>query len=110
MCPFNSTGEGWEDGRFIRAASCCTADVCWFLLSDFFMRNVWENVSVSVVQAEMIDGRPLLRWSLSAPCRLDGEVWPCCPLRGCAELQGLRQHLGNGPWKQDLRGHWVTRH
>lgn len=74
------------------------------------MRNVWENMSVSLAQAQMNDGRPMLWWNLSAPCRLDGEVWPCCPLRGCSELQGFRQHLKNGTWRQNRRGRWVTKH
>ena len=78
-----------------------------FLLPDFLMRNVWENMSV---EAQLMDGRSVLKWTLSAPCRLDGEVWPCWPQRGCSELQGFRRHLRNSTWTQNRRSRWVTQH
>ncbi|XP_056885948.1 uncharacterized protein LOC130524143 isoform X1 [Takifugu flavidus] len=94
--------EAWNDN----AKGHRRSRICPFNKTDFFMRNVWQNVSVSLGQGQIHNGRPMLRWNLSAPCRLEGEVWPCCPLKGCKELQGFQQHLTNGTWRQNIMGHW----
>ncbi|CAL8237840.1 unnamed protein product, partial [Merluccius merluccius] len=38
-------------------------------------RNEWKNLSVSLALVER--NKALLLWNLSAPCRLDAQVWPC---------------------------------
>ncbi|XP_071388222.1 interleukin-17 receptor C isoform X1 [Centroberyx affinis] len=82
-----------------------------------FQRTIWQNVSVSVVQGHMSrydDGAGagvMLSWNLSAPCRLEAEVWPCHRTAGvgensCKELKGFRQQLSNGTWRQNSKRHW----
>ncbi|XP_068171591.1 interleukin-17 receptor C isoform X2 [Antennarius striatus] len=79
---------------------------CPFRNSDFSWRNVWQNVSVSVDQGQTNDQHLLLWWNLSAPCRLEGEVWPCHKVSSCQEIKGFRQQLTNGTWRQNLKGQW----
>lgn len=71
-----------------------------------------ENVSVSVVQGQMNSGGTMLSWNLTAPCRVEAEVWPCQRDAGvdkdrCTELGGIRQRLSNDIWRENDRGHWV---
>ncbi|XP_070758554.1 uncharacterized protein il17rc isoform X2 [Enoplosus armatus] len=92
----------WEenDQRSRRSQSCP------FVKIDFFQRNVWQNVSVSVGQGEMNNNCTMLSWNLSAPCRLVGEVWPCHKENSCREMKGFRQQLANGTWRQNSKGQW----
>ncbi|XP_027135564.1 uncharacterized protein il17rc [Larimichthys crocea] len=95
--------QAWEedDQRLRRSQSCP------FINTNFLQKNVWQNVSVSVRQGQMIDGLSMLWWNLSAPCRLEGEVWPCHKVSSCKEMKGFRQQLTNGTWTQNRKGHWV---
>lgn len=79
---------------------------------ELLQRNVWENVSVSVVQGQMNSGGTMLSWNLTAPCRVEAEVWPCQKEAGldmdrCTELVAFRQRLSDDIWRENSRGHWV---
>uniref|UniRef100_A0A674EXS5 Uncharacterized LOC115208220 n=1 Tax=Salmo trutta TaxID=8032 RepID=A0A674EXS5_SALTR len=81
-------------------------------LPELFQRNLMENVSVSVVQGQMNSGGEMLSWNLTAPCRVEAEVWPCQRDAGvdkdrCTELGDIRQRLSNDIWRENDRGHWV---
>ncbi|XP_074492322.1 interleukin-17 receptor C isoform X1 [Sebastes fasciatus] len=80
-CPFNNTESRWQ-------------------------MAVWQNVSVSVGQGQMNNHRTMLSWNVSAPCRLEGEVWPCHKDISCREMKGFRQLLTNGTWKQNRKEQW----
>ncbi|XP_038872233.1 interleukin-17 receptor C-like isoform X2 [Salvelinus namaycush] len=80
--------------------------------SELLQRNVWENVSVSVVQGQMNNGGAMLSWNLTAPCRVEAEVWPCQKEKGldmdrCTELVAFRQRLSDDIWRENSRGHWL---
>lgn len=95
----------WEenDQRSRRSQSCP------FYNSDLlFKENLWQNVSVSVGQGEMNNLHTMLLWNLSAPCRLEGEVWPCHKDTSCREIKGFRQPLANGKWRKNSKGQWET--
>lgn len=95
--------EAWQedDKRPQRSLSCP--------FTSLFQKNVWQNVSVSVGQGQMSNHGPMLLWKLSAPCRLEGEVWPCTAgltENSCSEVKGFRQQLENGTWRQNINGRW----
>ncbi|XP_036956919.1 interleukin-17 receptor C-like [Acanthopagrus latus] len=90
----------WEDDGWERRSKSCP-----FRKTNFFQRNLWQNVSVIVRHGLMNDHGSMLWWNLSAPCRLDGEVWPCHRGHGCREVEGFRQQL-KGAWRQNSRGQW----
>ncbi|XP_053293718.1 interleukin-17 receptor C [Pleuronectes platessa] len=91
----------WYDQNFVRSRRCPFANM------DFSQRNVWQNVSVSVGQGQTNQHCELLLWNLSAPCRLEGEVWPCRKEgSSCREIRGLRQQLANKKWRQNRKGLW----
>ncbi|XP_070296430.1 interleukin-17 receptor C [Salvelinus sp. IW2-2015] len=80
--------------------------------TELLQRNVWENVSVSVVQGQMNNGGAMLSWNLTAPCRVEAEVWPCQKEKGldmdrCTELVAFRQRLSDDIWRENSRGHWL---
>lgn len=79
---------------------------CPFINTDFLQRNMWQNVSVSVNQGQMNNYLSMLWWNISAPCRLEGEVWPCYKENSCKEVKGFRQQLTNGMWRQNSKGQW----
>lgn len=74
------------------------------------MRN---NVSLSVEVCQTREGGAGLTWNVSAPCRLDAEVWLCKKeLAGgpCEEVAGSRQELHNhvqAGWRVTRNGYWV---
>ncbi|KAM4612851.1 interleukin-17 receptor C [Polymixia lowei] len=77
--------------------------------TEVFQGNVWNNVSMSVVLVQM--NKVLLLWNLSAPCRLEAEVWPCHRTTGvrqnrCKEIKGLRQQLSTRTWRQNSNERW----
>ncbi|KAM7006445.1 interleukin-17 receptor C-like [Tautogolabrus adspersus] len=89
-----------DDQRSWRSLSCP------FINTNLFHRNIWENISVTVGQGQMSNSRSMLSWNVSAPCRLEGEVWPCQRDLRCREVQGFRQQLAIGAWRQN-KGLWV---
>lgn len=120
ICPFNNAGR-WsllvvitshhkvKGGVTVRAVKRWFADVSYVFIPEVFQRNVWQNVSISVAPGLTNDQRSVLWWNVSAPCRLEGEVWPCFPQRSCRELQGHRQQLKNDSWRQNSKGMWVRK-
>uniref|UniRef100_UPI0037E941E6 interleukin-17 receptor C n=1 Tax=Semicossyphus pulcher TaxID=241346 RepID=UPI0037E941E6 len=91
-----------DDERSRRSLSCP------FTNTSLFHRNIWENVSVSVGKGQMINYLTMLSWNVSAPCRLEGEVWPCQREIGCREVKGYRKQLDSGAWRQNSKGLWET--
>ncbi|XP_060898867.1 interleukin-17 receptor C isoform X2 [Labrus mixtus] len=92
-----------DDQRSRRSLSCP------FINTNLLHRNIWENISVSVGQGQMSNSRSMLSWNVSAPCRLEGEVWPCQRDLSCREVKGFRQQLATGEWRQNSKELWVTR-
>ncbi|XP_031143377.1 interleukin-17 receptor C isoform X2 [Sander lucioperca] len=94
-----------DDQRSVRTQSCPFINN-----TDFLQRSVWQNVSVFVSQGQMNNYHTMLSWNLSAPCRLEGEVWPCQKENSscCREIKGFRQQLENGTWRQNSKGQWET--
>ncbi|XP_051933193.1 interleukin-17 receptor C isoform X2 [Hippocampus zosterae] len=91
----------WDDDR--RSQSCPFKNV------GFLEENVWRNLTASVDRGRMNDKGQMLLWNLTAPCRLEGEVWPCrwtLPYI-CTEIEGFRQQLVNSTWKQNRNMLWV---
>lgn len=98
----------WSKGRDV--GHWLYSDVSSLPVLDFLQRNVWQNVSVSLSQGQINNYSSLLWWNLSAPCRLEGEVWPCHKQGlGCWELQGFRQQLNKSTWRQNNKDHWVRK-
>lgn len=61
------------------------------------IKNVLNNVTVSVDPVPTNNNETALSWTLSAPCRVDAELWLCQMPEGgighCGEVQGSRQRL-----------------
>ncbi|KAA8593433.1 hypothetical protein FQN60_009549 [Etheostoma spectabile] len=102
----NGICQVWDedDQRSIRTQSCPFINN-----TDFLQRSVWQNVSVFVSVGQLNNYHTMLSWNLSAPCRLEGEVWPCQKENSyCREVKGFRQQLENGTWRQNSKGQWET--
>ncbi|XP_026203023.1 interleukin-17 receptor C-like [Anabas testudineus] len=82
---------------------------CPFTNNSNFKRKILQNVSVSVGQGQRNSYGPMLLWNLSAPCRLEGEVWPCHNKNSCREKRGFRQKLGVGKWRQNRKRLWENK-
>ncbi|XP_034545010.1 interleukin-17 receptor C [Notolabrus celidotus] len=95
-----------EDTQMSRRSLSCPFSNTSKKSGDLFHRNMWNNVSVSVGQGQMNNHHPMLSWNVSAPCRLEGEVWPCHREINCKEVKGFRQQLANGEWRQNSKGLW----
>lgn len=82
------------------------------VFSGTFQRNIWENISVSVSKGFMNNNNTMLSWKVSAPCKVDGEVWACERTPGpysCTNIKGFKQRLAAGSWRQDNKGFWVRK-
>lgn len=70
-----------------------------------------NNVHVSVAERQMRDGVAGLIWNVTAPCRLEAELWLCkkdLPGGHCDEVKGSRQKLElTVDWTLTRNGHWV---
>lgn len=70
-----------------------------------------KNVSLSVGHSETNEGRPALNWNVSAPCKLEVEVWPCQMAvhvgGGCREVPGFRKTISTG-WNENISTLWVS--
>ncbi|XP_040060997.2 uncharacterized protein LOC120835809 isoform X1 [Gasterosteus aculeatus] len=83
--------------------------ICPFVNTDSLRGNVWQNVSVSMRLGQVNNAHSMLRWNLSAPCRLEGEVWLCHNELPCREVEGFRQQLATSTWRQNSQGQWVKK-
>ncbi|XP_062420052.1 uncharacterized protein il17rc isoform X2 [Pungitius pungitius] len=92
----------WKEDKLRRSQSCP------FVHTDVLQRNVRDNVSVSMSlgQAKYLN-HSMLWWNLTAPCRLEGEVWLCNNEHTCRQMEGFKQQLANNTWKQNSKGQWV---
>lgn len=74
-----------------------------------------HNVSVSVAECQMRGGGTGLSWNVTAPCRVEAEVWLCkkdVAEGQCEEVTGSRQRLHNhvqAGWSATHSGHWVKK-
>ncbi|XP_065096902.1 interleukin-17 receptor C isoform X1 [Paramisgurnus dabryanus] len=86
-------------------------EFCPFEQSPVFKENVLRNVSVFVYHTKTNDDQPVLAWNLSAPCRLDAELWPC-QLHAdgqCKEIHGFRQQSSNETqWEENITTLWTS--
>ncbi|XP_072521701.1 interleukin-17 receptor C isoform X2 [Salminus brasiliensis] len=97
--------EAWTNGS--RTAHCP------FSKSEEFRENAVRNVSLSVGHTKSNEGRPVLSWTLSAPCRLEAEVWPCRMGAGsgsdCKEVPGFRvQRNKSSKWSENNTVLWTS--
>ncbi|XP_072308454.1 uncharacterized protein il17rc [Eucyclogobius newberryi] len=72
---------------------------------------MWKNIILSVERG-FYNFSTRLWWNISAPCRLEGELWPCERTPGptvCTEIKGFRQQLGKDVWIQNKNDHWEKR-
>ncbi|MCI4389935.1 hypothetical protein PGIGA_G00116800 [Pangasianodon gigas] len=87
------------------------SEICPFENHKGIRRNAVKNVSLSVRHSETNEGRPALSWNMSAPCRLEAEVWPCQMAvslgGGCWEVPGFRQNISTG-WEENISTVWTS--
>ncbi|GAA6065631.1 uncharacterized protein il17rc, partial [Tachysurus ichikawai] len=87
------------------------SEICPFEKDKGFRRNVMKNVSLSVGHSETNEGRPALNWNVSAPCKLEVEVWPCQMAvhvgGGCREVPGFRKTISTG-WNENISTLWTS--
>ncbi|XP_030640911.1 interleukin-17 receptor C [Chanos chanos] len=98
----------WENGL--------RKEYCPFINNKDLLRTT--NLSISVMEAQtndgMIDsGRTALVWNITAPCRLEAELWLCMkgaePDSDCQEISNERQ-FKNGHWYLNGEFIGVERH
>lgn len=74
-----------------------------------------HNISVSMEEDQMRDGKVGLTCNVTAPCKLEAEVWLCekgQPGGQCEEVWGSRQRLHNhadASWIATPYGHLVKK-
>lgn len=75
------------------------------------LESMQNNISVSMAQHQTREGGVGLSWNVTAPCRLEAEVWLCKreqPGGQCEEVRGSRQRVHDG-WIPTRKGHWVKK-
>ncbi|XP_051805903.1 interleukin-17 receptor C isoform X1 [Acanthochromis polyacanthus] len=85
-------------------------EYCPFKNQHDALERMQHNVSVSVVESWSRTGEAELSWNVTAPCRLEAEVWLCkknLARDQCEEVMGSRQRLQAG-WNAARSGHWQT--
>ncbi|XP_042265801.1 interleukin-17 receptor C [Thunnus maccoyii] len=96
----------WQKGKSLRS------EFCPFKNQQDALERMQRNVSVSVVEFPLLEGGTGLSWNVTAPCRLEAEVWLCKKdVAGgqCEEVTGSRQSLHNNVdagWIATRNGHW----
>lgn len=73
------------------------------------LESMQNNISVSMAQHQTREGGVGLSWNVTAPCRLEAEVWLCKreqPGSQCEEVRSSRQRVHDG-WIPTRKGHWV---
>ncbi|XP_026188944.1 uncharacterized protein LOC113145976 isoform X2 [Mastacembelus armatus] len=87
---------------------------CPFKNQQDALERMQHNVSITVVESPLRDGGIGLNWNVTAPCRLDAEVWLCnkdLAGRQCEEVKGSRQILQSNidaGWRATRKGYWKT--
>ncbi|KAF7664861.1 hypothetical protein LDENG_00161760 [Lucifuga dentata] len=99
--------QAWWKGKPLRRESCP------FKNQQEIRERMQRNVSVSMMEAQEREGSTVLSWNVTAPCRLEAEVWLCKKDSGseCDEVMGSRQKLDNhahAGWRATRNGHWKT--
>ncbi|KAF5893107.1 interleukin-17 receptor C-like, partial [Clarias magur] len=104
MC-FQAWKKNAEDKQSSRSTNCP------FENHTEIRRNAVKNVSFSVRHSETNEGHPALSWNVSAPCRLEAEVWPCQRAvylgGGCGEVPGFRRNVSTG-WEENITMVWIS--
>lgn len=70
-----------------------------------------KNISLSMEERQLREGGAVLSWNVTAPCRLEAEVWLCKreqPGGQCEVVHGSRQRVHDG-WIPTREGHWVKK-
>ncbi|XP_023285288.1 uncharacterized protein LOC111672188 isoform X1 [Seriola lalandi dorsalis] len=87
-------------------------EFCPFKNQQDALERMQHNVSVSMEEFQMREGGTGLSWNVTAPCRLEAEVWLCKKdVAGgqCEEVMGSRQRLhSHAGWSATHNGHWKT--
>ncbi|KAM3618137.1 uncharacterized protein V6R79_016182 [Siganus canaliculatus] len=89
-------------------------ELCPFRHQQDLLERMQQNVSMSVAESQLRDGGSGLSWNVTAPCRLNAEVWLCMKDLaggGCEEVNGSRQRLHghiHAGWRATRYGHWKT--
>ncbi|XP_016350079.1 uncharacterized protein il17rc isoform X4 [Sinocyclocheilus anshuiensis] len=85
------------------------AEICPFEKNTVFKANVLSNMSVSLAHIKTNDGKPVLSWNFTVPCRIRAELWPCqLEADGkCTEVEGFRQKCCND-WRENSTILWAS--
>ncbi|XP_042589729.1 interleukin-17 receptor C isoform X2 [Cyprinus carpio] len=85
------------------------AEICPFEKNTEFKTNVLSNMSVSLAHIKTNDGKPVLSWNITVPCRIRAELWPCqLEADGkCTEVEGFRQKCCND-WSENSTILWAS--
>eukprot|EP00066_Takifugu_rubripes_P011626 XP_011600892.1 PREDICTED: interleukin-17 receptor C-like [Takifugu rubripes] len=95
----------WWTGNGVRR------EFCPFKNQPGLVERMLHNISVSMAETQMRDGKTGLTCNVTAPCRLEAEVWLCekgQPGGQCEEVWGSRQRLHNhadASWRTTPYGH-----
>lgn len=92
----------WWQGKAIRN------QFCPFKNRKGALERMKNNTSLSVEARHTREGGAGLSWNVTAPCRLEAEVWLCKreqPGGQCEEVHGSRQRVRDG-WIPTRKGHW----
>ncbi|XP_026223540.1 interleukin-17 receptor C isoform X2 [Anabas testudineus] len=94
----------WWSGKNVRR------ELCPFKNQQDAHERMRHNLSVTVVESPMRGGETGLSWNVTAPCRLEAEVWLCKKdVAGsqCEEVAGSRQALNSHEeWRTIHSGLW----
>ncbi|KAM8829708.1 interleukin-17 receptor C isoform 1-T1 [Synchiropus picturatus] len=96
--------QAWWERRGIRS------ETCPFRKHPGALERMLANVSVTVVEAQVMGEGLLLIWNVTAPCRLEAELQLCKrnPSGGaCEEVTGSRLRL-RADWRATRTGHWTS--
>ncbi|XP_040007821.1 interleukin-17 receptor C isoform X2 [Xiphias gladius] len=96
----------WWKGKALRR------QLCPFKNQQDALERMQHKVSVSMEEFHLREGGTGLSWNVTAPCRLEAEVWLCKKDRAgglCEEVTGSRQRLHNSEgWSATHSRHWKT--
>ncbi|XP_056131337.1 uncharacterized protein wu:fl23c11 [Lampris incognitus] len=87
-------------------------EFCPFKYQQDALERMQNNVSVSMEESVARGEGTVLTWNVTAPCRLEGELWLCKKASAgglCEEVTGSRQRLHNhrqAGWRASRNGHW----